>query len=192
MKEGDGSDNLAIAWEYPGQTLEVIPARFTRVNLTCTMDPSCGAMLDTWKGISGFSIADLRSGTNDLTDVPIQSTRLTDLLESPSNIGNEYGSRMKGWLMPPETGYYVFWIASDDNGEFWLSTDSNPVNKVLACHQPWSVEAREWTRFPEQQTSKPISLVAGQAYYYEVRECAILYSQLSLGNSSSSSYLFLI
>ena len=35
MKEGGGGDNLAIAWEYPGQTKEVIPARFSRV-----MNPS--------------------------------------------------------------------------------------------------------------------------------------------------------
>ena len=29
MKEGYGSDHLAIAWHYPGQELEVIPAKFS-------------------------------------------------------------------------------------------------------------------------------------------------------------------
>jgi hypothetical protein len=180
MKVGDGSDNLAIAWEYPGQVLEVIPASFSRLKRTCDMNPSCGAILDTWTGISGTSIADLRGGTNDLTDVPIKSTRLTDLLESPSNIGKYFGSRMKGWLLPPETGYYVFWIASDDKGEFWLSTDSNPVNKVRVCYTPGAVSRRFFTAYSEQK-SNPISLVAGQAYYYEVRERAIFNSHLSFG-----------
>jgi hypothetical protein len=29
MKEGGSFDHLAIAWQYPGQALEVIPARFS-------------------------------------------------------------------------------------------------------------------------------------------------------------------
>jgi hypothetical protein len=31
VKEGDGNDNLAIAWQYPGQDRHVIPAEFSRV-----------------------------------------------------------------------------------------------------------------------------------------------------------------
>jgi hypothetical protein len=31
MKEGGANDNLAIAWQYPGQSREVIPARFSLV-----------------------------------------------------------------------------------------------------------------------------------------------------------------
>ena len=31
MKEGREGDNLAIAWQYPGQSREVIPARFSLV-----------------------------------------------------------------------------------------------------------------------------------------------------------------
>ena len=31
MKEGQGDDNLAIAWEYPGQARVVIPAKFSRL-----------------------------------------------------------------------------------------------------------------------------------------------------------------
>ncbi len=29
MKEGGGGDNLAIAWQYPGQAQEVIPASYS-------------------------------------------------------------------------------------------------------------------------------------------------------------------
>jgi hypothetical protein len=31
MKEAHGRDNLAVAWQYPGQALEVIPARYSRM-----------------------------------------------------------------------------------------------------------------------------------------------------------------
>jgi hypothetical protein len=172
MKEGIGNDNLAIAWEYPGKALEVIPAKFSMVELTCAFDPYCGAVLDTWTGIGGNSIANLMSGTNNLASAPNTSVRLQNFLEGPTNIGDNYGSRMKGWLSPPITGDYLFWIASDDNGELWLSTDSDPANKILACNQPWSAPSRDWTRYPEQK-SRPISLVAGRAYYFEVRECGV-------------------
>jgi xyloglucan-specific exo-beta-1,4-glucanase len=141
------------------------------VGANCT-DRYCGAILDTWTGINGNSIFDLMSGTNFLTNVPNQSTRLTNLLEGPNNAGDSYGSQMKGWLVAPVSGNYTFWIASDDNGEFWLSTDSDPANKVRACYSPEWTGARYWTKYSEQK-SNPISLVAGQAYYYEVRECVM-------------------
>jgi hypothetical protein len=41
MKNGGGGDNVAIAWQYPGQTLEVIPAGFSsRVQTTTTAPPT--------------------------------------------------------------------------------------------------------------------------------------------------------
>ncbi len=33
MKEGGGKDHLAIAWQYPGQSRVVIPAKFSRLAL---------------------------------------------------------------------------------------------------------------------------------------------------------------
>ncbi len=160
---------MAIAWEYPGQTLKVIPAKFSRVELSCAMNLYCGATLYTWTGISGDSIADLMIATNNMTSVPNQSTRLTNLLESPTHIGDNYGSQMVGWLLAPVTGTYSFWIAADDNGEFRLSTDSDSVNKVLACWLDESVSQYDFTSSTTQK-SEPITLVAGQAYYYEVRQ----------------------
>jgi hypothetical protein len=164
MKEGGGGDNLAIAWEYPGQTREVIPAWRSRVE-----NPfEDGAILDTWTGLnSGNTVADLKAGTINLALIPDKSVRLVDLLEGPTNVGDNYGSRMRGWLVPPVTGNFVFWIASDDNGEFWLSTTDSKAYKALICRQPDSAGPRQWDKYTEQK-SQPIRLVAGQAYYYEV------------------------
>jgi hypothetical protein len=74
---------------------------------------------------------------------------------------------MKGWLLPPVSGSYQFWIASDDNGEFWLSTDDDSVNKVKICQVVDWTSSREWDKSPEQKSTM-VSLVAGQAYYFEV------------------------
>jgi hypothetical protein len=77
---------------------------------------------------------------------------------------------MKGWLVPPATGDYVFWISADDIAELWLSTDDHPENGVLVCFLTWKVKPRQWTAYPEQE-SGTIPLVGGQAYFFEVRSC---------------------
>jgi hypothetical protein len=47
MKEISGSDNLAIAWQYPGQAMKVIPAHYSRMTrpttwmATCLVDSDC-------------------------------------------------------------------------------------------------------------------------------------------------------
>ena len=134
---------------------------------------SCGATLETWTGITGTGIADLRGGTNNLANPPSRTERLGSLLEAPTNTDDNYGSRMKGWLMPPVTGEYVFWIASDDQGELWLSSNDHRENKVLVCFVPEFTEAREWTKYPGQK-SIWIRLEVGEAYYFEVRPCLFM------------------
>ncbi|KAL3806287.1 hypothetical protein ACHAXA_005787 [Cyclostephanos tholiformis] len=246
MKETSNTDNLAIAWQYPGQTLEVIPARHSRMtrpntwpatclvdsdcddglwcngdescsdagvcrfgshrtcsdgllctddlcneltdscenpvaNCTKSRDPcatdqcieslggcqfSCGAILETWADIVGFTVPDLISATNNFSVAPDMTERLGNLLEAESFVANDYGARMKGWLVPPVSGNYRFWISSDDNGEFWLSIDDDPANRIIRCFQPQSSGSRSWFGYREQQ-SELVSLVAGQAYYFE-------------------------
>src|SRR5262245_8471235 len=47
-------------------------------------------------------------------------------LEAPANWGSYYLSRLRGYLRPPATGEYTFWIASDNSSELWLSGDNDP------------------------------------------------------------------
>jgi hypothetical protein len=41
-------------------------------------------------------------------------------------------------------------------------------NKILVCFAPTVTGTNEWTKFPEQESTL-IKLVAGEAYYFEVR-----------------------
>ena len=130
--------------------------------------PVTGATLDTWTGIAGGSIADLRTGTDNLATAPNQSVLYSgSLLEVTNDVVPSSGIRMSGWLVPPTTGNYKFWIAADMTGELWLSTNGNPANKEKICQCTSSVGSRAWDVSPEQ-ASTDIALVAGQAYYYEV------------------------
>lgn len=65
------------------------------------------------------------------------------------------------------TDNYIFWIASDDYAELWLSTDENPANKVIIARVDGWTAPREWNKYASQQ-SLPITVQAGQRYYIEV------------------------
>jgi hypothetical protein len=41
MKENSNSDHLAVAWQYLGQALEVIPARYSRMTRPNTWPATC-------------------------------------------------------------------------------------------------------------------------------------------------------
>lgn len=86
--------------------------------------------------------------------------------ETPRDEGDFYGARLSGYLHPPVSGEYTFWIAGDDVAELWLSTDGTPSNLQKIAEAPTWTEARNWDKFPAQK-SLPVSLLAGQKYYVE-------------------------
>jgi hypothetical protein len=60
------------------------------------------------------------------------------------------GERIYGWFMPPVTGNYIFFEASDDTSTLWLSTNSSPSNVFqIAQNQDWMVAGNngptDWT-----------------------------------------------
>lgn len=117
-----------------------------------------------WSGISGTSVADLTSNA----DFPANPTgrEFIPRFEGPGPFADDYGTRIRGYLYPPVTGDYRFWLASDDSAELWLSTDEDPANKVrIATVSQWTLQ-REWDRYGEQ-ASGMIPLEAGRRYYVE-------------------------
>lgn len=123
--------------------------------------PGTGSILrEYWENISGYSVSQIPVNTAPSTISQLAS------FEAPSNIGDNYGTRIKGFVCPPATGNYIFWISSDDNSELWLSSDTNPANKIkIASVTGWTL-SREWTKYSSQQ-SVPIPLNANLKYYIE-------------------------
>ncbi len=117
-----------------------------------------------WSGIPGYTIPDL-TGYANFPDTPTGSEVLTTF-ETPTNWSNNYGTKMSGYVHAPVTGDYEFWIASNDRGELWMSTDSDPANKSLIALVPGWTNPREWNKYSQQQ-SFPITLQKGQTYYIE-------------------------
>jgi len=122
-------------------------------------------LYERWTGISGTAVSALTSNPA-YPDSPSFTDYLTTL-EGPTDILNYYGTRIRGYLYPPATGSYTFWIAGDDNCELWLSTDGTPAHITRIANVPDWTNSREWNRFSSQQSS-PVALTAGQKYYIEV------------------------
>ncbi|WP_025765328.1 PA14 domain-containing protein [Dyadobacter tibetensis] len=120
-----------------------------------------------WDGISGNTIDELINGSNNFQN-NASVTQNLNMFEAPSDIADNYGVRMRGYICPPTTGIYTFWLAGDDNAELWLSSDQNPDNsELIAFHSAWT-PSREWSWFSTQR-SFPITLQANQKYYIEAR-----------------------
>ncbi|MBN2269513.1 MAG: hypothetical protein JXN61_02805, partial [Sedimentisphaerales bacterium] len=125
-----------------------------------------GILREWWFDIGGGDlIADLKNHP-DYPDNPTGSD-IVNLFEGPIDLADYYGTRLHGWLYVTTTGDYTFWIATDNQGELWLSTDMNPANATLIADlsggDNWA-PVRGWTD-PDVHPSVPIHLEAGQYYY---------------------------
>lgn len=117
-----------------------------------------------WTGIPGASVADLTRHPN-FPGRP-DGTSMPEIFEAPSDWADQYGTRVRGYLHPPATGAYTFWISGNDQAELWLSPSADPARKVLVARVPVGTASRQWDAAPEQK-SAPVRLTAGQKYYVE-------------------------
>jgi hypothetical protein len=228
MKDGGGSDHLAIGWVRPGETVvEVIPGVMpdtTVVLESYTPDPDdldddglpdsweitvglnpgdngrinpadggysdpdddgfsnymeyrtgsdpfvAGAVpgyvqRDVWTGITGNLISDLTS-SDKFPKAGNSSIFLSSDLDFGS-AGDNYGQRIRGSIVPPRSGNWRFWIASDNGGEFWLSDSWRATGKRKAAYLSSWVNQHAFDVTPSQK-SEAIPLDSGTPYYFEV------------------------
>jgi chitodextrinase len=156
VKAFDAAGNVSAASNALGVTTNAVPAT------ACTGTGSI--RLERFEGIFGSTISSLTSAAKypnspDFTSNPTS-------FEAPSDVMHDYGLRMRGYVCPPTTGSYTFWIAGDNNVELWLSTSNDPAGKTrIAYHNDWTA-AREWNKFTTQK-SAAVTLQAGTNYYIE-------------------------
>ena len=131
-----------------------------------------GLRMEIWKDLSGDDLGALTDARRNpkWPDRP-DTTAIVTNFESPSGIMDHYGVRLSGYLIPPETGDYTFYLASDNQGELWLSSDSSPAHKHKIAFEPEWNSSRDWTgvaRRPNRENiSGPVPLKANVPYYVE-------------------------
>ena len=194
---------VALKIIKPGMDTKEVIARFEaeRQALALMDHPNIARVLDAGETESGrpFFAMELIKGvpltefcdTNKLTGRErlelfvtvcraMTSERLLADFEIPENSDDNYGGRATGLLSPPETGEYVFYIASDDSSELYLSTSDLPNDKrLLASLQGWA-PPRGWSRIGPSSISDPIRLQRGRRYWVEV-----LFKEGSSGDNMS-------
>lgn len=172
VKEGEGGDHLSVGWVLPDGTQEKpIPGKrlspYVRPALPPDAPGGSGKILyEVYGNIEGTSLEDLK-GSAIFPGKPTATQELTSF-EAPVDRDDNFGARIRGFIHAPQTGLYVFWLASDDNGELLLSTDEDPRNARGIASVPEWTAPNEWDKFPEQK-SKPVRLEAGKKYYIEAR-----------------------
>lgn len=118
---------------------------------------------EVWSGIGGNAVNDLRAAPG-YPNSPTSTNLVEDFFEAPTDVDDSYGQRMHGYIIPPVSGNYTFWIASDDNSELWLSTDQTQTNqKKIASVAAWT-SPREWTKEAGQKSTAQ-NLQANKPYY---------------------------
>ncbi len=137
------------------------------ISILCGTDPAGSpegtVEYERWNGIGGTNLS-----TIDFeSDLPDAITSLNEA-EVPTNVANNYGGRIRGFLFPPQTGAYKLWIASDDQGKLFVSPDDNPANMTEIADVPGWTNSREWNKYPSNQQGS-FNFVSGQRYYFEAR-----------------------
>ncbi len=121
-----------------------------------------GLTREVWTGLPGTSVHEMLEQSSRK---PVESSRIGDA--STADPRENYGERLRGYILPPASGPYVFWISSDDGSDLRLSPSRDPREaKSIATVPDW-VPENIWDKY-ESQHSQPVSLEAGKAYYIEV------------------------
>jgi len=131
--------------------------------------PTFGVYRQLWTGINGGldTLTNTSLNPNWPTNPNAAYTKSYTNFEADVNTGMDYyGQRLRAFLVPPTNGNYTFWIASDDNSVLFVSTDELEVHKTQIASVPGWTAYREWSKYPEQQSSAVV-LEAGRRYYLE-------------------------
>jgi len=127
-------------------------------------------MVEVWTNIVGATIPDLTSYAKFIANEPdmVYYTNIFGWGNFNANNGLEFfGARISGYFVPTNTGYYKFFMASDDQSEFFMNVNAanteSPAGASLLIHVPGANTG--FTNANSQ--SQPVALNSGQRYYME-------------------------
>ena len=134
-----------------------------------------GLRAEFYNGVPGNKVEDLKLWRN-YPHLPDEAANI-DSFELPATTTENYGAKISGFIVPPKTGEYTFYLCSDDTSEFYLSTDETEENAQLIARVDRWQPPRAWEDLKPESVSKPVRLQSGQRYWVKV-----LYKQASLGS----------
>lgn len=128
------------------------------------LNEKTGVLLEeVWNGMNGSELSTILNDPKFKFQNPDQISYLSSA-SSRENVGDNYLRRIKGFIIPPISGMYTFWIYSDDHSILRLNINgenSNNTKKIIenkSVHKGWR----------EDLTSSKIKLTGGGKYFFEV------------------------
>ena len=143
----------------------------TRIINVLTLDPPpCagdlgGLLREEWNNVNGGSVADLL-GHGSYPDSP-DATSIITSSSAPSVMENNFGARVRGHIVPEQSGTYIFTLTSDDASVAYLSPNADPAFKQVLANVPGFTGPNEYDKYASQ-VSTPVQLQAGVYYYVEL------------------------
>jgi hypothetical protein len=135
---------------------------------TFTLGCGGGALFEAYNTGGGNAVSMLLTNVNYPANPQDRAFAPTfDSRNVYTDDGHEgYGGRMRGLFVPTVSGDWVFYLASDDASELWFNpAGPDSAGKVKIAEELGCCGVYEPLGSPE--TSVPIALVAGRAYYIE-------------------------
>ncbi|MEQ1747845.1 MAG: DUF1800 family protein [Prosthecobacter sp.] len=134
--------------------------------LNLHIDENAGNVVrEFWNGVH-TNLASIPTGTT-----PTGTGSLTSL--NGSDLGDNYGGRIRGYISAPTTGNYYFWLAASNAAELWISNDDESVNIFKrASVNTGSATPQTWNGETNQKSAW-LALEQGKKYYFEVLHKAL-------------------
>ncbi len=99
---------------------------------------------------------------------PITADGQIPALDDDTDYPNNTSRRLRGYIVPPKTGNYYFWVAANNTAELWISTNAESVNRVRCATVATSTGKKDVECRPPPSRARGLPLKAGQKYYFEV------------------------
>jgi hypothetical protein len=116
-----------------------------------------------WSNVTGTTVNSLTSDPR-FPDFPSLREYINNM--DARNYGDNYGTRLRGFVRPDVSGTYSFWIASDDASKLFLSINENPDSTTLIAWVDSWTDYLAFDTYPSQH-SADFELEAGKFYYIE-------------------------
>ena len=165
LEAGFSEANLLAVAE--GNTLLIVKDtanEFTDTVMVQAVQSHDGFVLrEWWSDVTGTTVKSLTSDPR-FPDFP--SLRGYIKTMNARNYGDDYGTRLRGFVHPDVSGTYSFWIASDDASQLFLSMNENPDSTALIAWVDSWTDYLAFDTYPSQH-SADFELEAGKFYYIE-------------------------
>ncbi|MEO0042379.1 MAG: hypothetical protein RL329_1827 [Bacteroidota bacterium] len=169
------NDTIAIN-AYPHKGTILINALFavcpSCTPFSCAPNGKLNAQLWTNLTLRNSNLRDLTTDPR-FPKLPTRTDTLVLPNFSQGDLGNKYGERIRGYIMPPITGFYVFTVTGSNDVELYLSNNSQTGGKVKIAGFTGTTMPNQYTKYTGQN-SKPILLQAGAQYYVEALHVGLL------------------